>query len=652
MILCQVFNPNPVFTSVTVTGLTETWVPYIGTGGLLSGSLNLRWVNASERLEISQNTVSISHLTGTALSIDGADNSVVRTGLSTFGIAGIGAYAQRHARGTAANPSAVQANDQLFSIEGWGYGATGYSVSARAMVQGYVSQNWTDANQDTYLSFWTSPNTTIVPVRQWSILSTGNLVSGLDGTGTQAIVTAGTLSATSGTFSGLTPNRVVYVGTAGLLSDSANMTFDGTNFGLNSAPNVAATAYIYSTYNLALNARYAVYAESNNTGGAHATNALYGLRFLAQVTSGTQGFAYGASGTILINAQTSNAFAGDFVINVPSAVILSSGTGVRSTMSITTGSGTTGKRIFYGRCFSTNIACLDGRIDEIYGYYAPVPTKSTGTFLKYSHIKLEDVGTIATTVYAIESLGGMSYHVGNFRIGSTANPTVALDVTGDGLFSATLGVTGLSTLTGGILIASAGNIEKQTNDLTITCAAQKTIVISPTVYDDIQFPIASGKVPAANAPTFETFTTNTSAYSFAVNDYIDLQANELAHWWKEGTNGDAHLHVTTKAANGTGANRFAKFTVVFAYVDTGEVWVEASLTAELTIPNGTSALQAFYLDLGDLTLTNYLIGGQIRCRVTRIAATGGTEYSGNIFITQAGIHLQKDTLGSRQETIK
>ena len=56
--------------------------------------------------------------------------------------------------------------------------------------------------------------------------------------------------------------------------------------------------------------------------------------------------------------------------------------------------------------------------------------------------------------------------------------------------------------------------------------------------------------------------------------------------------------------------------------------------------------------MGDLTLTNFVEEAEIRCRITRIAATGGTEYSGNIFITQVGIHLEEDTVGSRTELSK
>ena len=80
--------------------------------------------------------------------------------------------------------------------------------------------------------------------------------------------------------------------------------------------------------------------------------------------------------------------------------------------------------------------------------------------------------------------------------------------------------------------------------------------------------------------------------------------------------------------------------------------VEQELTAEYTIPTGTGALTNLYLDLGDLTFTNYLLEAQVKCRIKRIAATGGTEYADDVYITQVGMHLEKDTMGSRQEKIK
>lgn len=193
---------------------------------------------------------------------------------------------------------------------------------------------------------------------------------------------------------------------------------------------------------------------------------------------------------------------------------------------------------------------------------------------------------------------------------------------------------------------------RATSDFLLYTGASKTLYLQTPVYNDIQFPISGGKVPAVGAPTFETFTTNTNEYSFAVNDYIDLVSNELIHSWLEGTAGDLHIHISTKAANTSGANRFAKFTAYVAYAKGNTTWTETSISAELTIPNGTAALTLFYLDIGDVAFTGLTIGSQVKIRLKRIAATGGTEYASSIFINQVGMHIQEDTIGSRQEGVK
>ena len=209
--------------------------------------------------------------------------------------------------------------------------------------------------------------------------------------------------------------------------------------------------------------------------------------------------------------------------------------------------------------------------------------------------------------------------------------------------------------------ANSGYLDlHSTNDTRVYTGANKTLELQTAVYEDVQFPVSSAKVPAANYPAWETFTTNTNEYSFAVNDYIDTPASEVPHQWVEGTAGDVHLHITLKGAQNTGSNKYAKFSIQFALSDHTQagtkVWTEpTALTAELTIPTGTAALTGMYLDIGDLTLTGYKIGTQIKARIKRIASTGGggtNEYSGSIFITQLGVHMQRNTLGSRQETVK
>lgn len=171
-------------------------------------------------------------------------------------------------------------------------------------------------------------------------------------------------------------------------------------------------------------------------------------------------------------------------------------------------------------------------------------------------------------------------------------------------------------------------------------------------YQDLQFQISAGKVPAANFPDFTAFTTNTNEYAFGVNEYIDLSANEPPHDHKLGQTATFHLHLAPKSANATGSDRFAKFELDVAYVSMGGTWAETVITAEITIPDGTGALDGLFLLIGSIDLSNVGIGGQIKPRIRRIAATGGTEFADDIFITQLGMHYISDGNGSETPTRK
>lgn len=195
-------------------------------------------------------------------------------------------------------------------------------------------------------------------------------------------------------------------------------------------------------------------------------------------------------------------------------------------------------------------------------------------------------------------------------------------------------------------------IGDDTNYITIDANGEVLQVGAATVYEDVQFPVAVGKIPGANAPTWEQMgtLTNHAEYAFSVDDYIDCQAGEPSHGWYEGSASDVHAHITLKTAQSTGGNRYVKITVYLAIADVNGVWSELGpYTAEQTIPTGTAALTHYLLDLGDATLTGYHIGSQIKARVRRIAATGGTEYADDVYITQVGMHMQKNRLGSRTE---
>ena len=265
-----------------------------------------------------------------------------------------------------------------------------------------------------------------------------------------------------------------------------------------------------------------------------------------------------------------------------------------------------------------------------------------GTYLPTAYLQIKAGTTAAGTapfklttgpLNTTPEAGTIEYLSNVFYIRGSDN----LDVSGTGKFSK-------------VLTPEIKTDTTTPTDLTITTGAAKTLIVATTLFNDIQFPISPAKVPASNAPTWETFTTNTNEYAFDVDDYLDLQANEVTHDWKEGTNGHMHIHFTIKTTQSTGSDRFVKFSIWVSYVDTSEVWVEqAVLSFEKTIPTGSLALTAFYLDMGDALLGSYLRGSQIKLRVKRIAATGGTEYADSVYVTQTGMHIETDKLGSITE---
>lgn len=163
--------------------------------------------------------------------------------------------------------------------------------------------------------------------------------------------------------------------------------------------------------------------------------------------------------------------------------------------------------------------------------------------------------------------------------------------------------------------------------------------------------MVTAKVPAANFPTWTTFTTNLNSYTFAINDYVDISTAEILHDYKEGTDLGLHLHIVTNGLNDATARK-AKYTVYYSWGDTDEVMsAEGSLTAEVTITANLADKTHLYLDIGDVTGTNYKIGSLLKMRVKRIAGTG-TEPAVDPFVEQVGIHYQIDTIGSREETVK
>lgn len=110
---------------------------------------------------------------GTLVEIVGADGA-----LSALEMDGIGNQALlylRRANGTGAAPTALANNDIIGGIQWLGRGSTVYGPSQNAAILASASENWTDANHGTRLSFYTTPNAGGSPTEQWRVGPSGSL---------------------------------------------------------------------------------------------------------------------------------------------------------------------------------------------------------------------------------------------------------------------------------------------------------------------------------------------------------------------------------------------------------------------------------------------------------------------------------------------
>lgn len=119
-----------------------------------TGRLTLAPINGPQEITNNSGTLPAAP-TDTVLRVSGRDGRQARLVFETFGQAGNFVY--RRADGTAAAPMALAAGEVIGSFSWFGYGATGYTSSARAQVRCVTAEAWTDAAQGTQLVFVTTP---------------------------------------------------------------------------------------------------------------------------------------------------------------------------------------------------------------------------------------------------------------------------------------------------------------------------------------------------------------------------------------------------------------------------------------------------------------------------------------------------------------
>lgn len=173
---------------------------------------------------------------------------------------------------------------------------------------------------------------------------------------------------------------------------------------------------------------------------------------------------------------------------------------------------------------------------------------------------------------------------------------------------------------------------------------------SNTVWVDIDFPIII-RSTGPNVPTLVSVQGNISAPQWAVNDFNVCEGQELIHSWKEGTAGSWHIHLITNGLDAT--DRYVRFQVEwFWFIPFQPISSTVTTTGEYMIPANTPDKTMVIFNVGSAPLPNGKIGGHVFARLSRITAVGGSAPTNNPWVTMLQMHVECDSLGSRELTTK
>jgi hypothetical protein len=193
-------------------------------------------------------------------------------------------------------------------------------------------------------------------------------------------------------------------------------------------------------------------------------------------------------------------------------------------------------------------------------------------------------------------------------------------------------------------VVNSGELDT-TSKLVITGNDAITLVSPATVWQDIDFPILI-RTTGAGIPTLATFNGRMTMPQWAVNDTNQCESHEFVHQWKEGSTCYWHLHLNTNGLDGT--NRYVRFELEYGYSVNG-VWTFPSVvdTGDILIPANTATKTQIIMSLANFTPTGSKIGDHAIAYLKRIASSG-TAPTNNPWIPMLQMHVECDTLGSRE----
>ena len=220
-------------------------------------------------------------------------------------------------------------------------------------------------------------------------------------------------------------------------------------------------------------------------------------------------------------------------------------------------------------------------------------------------------------------------------------------------------------ITGGTMSADFGTVSADTAAFGGVAnyagfEADGTLVFNgdATYWVDLNFPIVVRTV-GVGIPSLRTIDVGgvISAPFWQINDTNQCEGKELPHSWKLGTSGTWHVHVLSGASSGYAADSYLRFKVDWLVANAGSAvsTLKTSTSLDLKIPAGTPNNTHLLYNIETVSLAGFGLATHIWPKLTRIATSNVVTYpppTNDVFCTMLQMHIECDTVGSRQITTK
>lgn len=162
-------------------------------------------------------------------------------------------------------------------------------------------------------------------------------------------------------------------------------------------------------------------------------------------------------------------------------------------------------------------------------------------------------------------------------------------------------------------------------------------------YVDIDFPIII-RDTGPSRPVVTTIVGNLAAPQWDVNDWVQIEDQEMIHGWREASQVQWHVHLLTAGTDVT--DRYVRYEVEWAWANAFGQLSSAIITTspDILIPANTPDRTHLPAVIAMVDLPTMDRGAHIYARLQRVASVG-TAPTTDIFCSMLQLHVDTDSYG-------